>query len=321
MNSRKCIGGNSITVPYPAGMDWFHCNMCFLNQNETFYITSCGHILCQKCITQDKCSVCKRACRHLSLSDNMKAQEKIFFRNHKQIAQKYFDHLAQVSSFQKQQFALQLAFYKHYLCKSQRALQDALQKVNSQESELKSMKKDNAELRTLVSALKGSLSRSQNNNRLCTPRPVAITSPSQTVTPQQSNHDISHPSSVESLLRGVSRSGGQSQPVSAGRVQERTTPISSYGSPMSTSSFSHRATSQSSSVLNVPLLEQLSNVSRDYSQTQLANNSPQLLSAGGLIESCMTPSSNTDRLRAIRLSFTPRTSCSYSSGAFSNKKN
>ncbi|XP_041420822.1 RING finger protein 212B isoform X2 [Xenopus laevis] len=301
-------------------MDWFHCNMCFLNQNEPFHITSCGHLLCQKCISQDKCSVCKRACRYLSLSDNMKPQEKIYFRNHKQLAQKYFEQFAQVSSFQKQQFELQMAFYKHYLCKTQRALQDALRKVDSQESELKSMKKDNAELRTLVSALKGSLSRSQNNNRLCTPRPVAITSPTQTVTPQQSNLDTSRSSSLESLLRGLSRSGGQSQPVSAGRVQERTTPVSSYGSPMSTSSVSHRVSSQSSSVLNRPVLEGLTNVSRDHSQTQLNNNSPRLLS-GGLMESCLTPSNSTDRLRAIRLSFTPRTPGSYSSGAFSNTKN
>ncbi|KAE8633454.1 hypothetical protein XENTR_v10001885 [Xenopus tropicalis] len=298
-------------------MDWFHCNMCFLDKNETFYITNCGHIHCQKCVTQDKCSVCKRACKYLQISDNMKPQEKIFFRHHKQIAQKYFDQITQVSSFQKQQLELQMAFYKHYLCKTQRALQDALQKVNSQESELKTVKKDNAELRTLVSALKGSLTRSQNNNRLYIPRPVAITSPSQTVTPQQSNHDTSRSSSAESLLRGLSRSGGQSQPLSAGRVQERTTPISSYESPMSTRSSSNRMSSQTSNVLNVPLLEMHSNVSRDNSQT---HNSPRIYS-GGLMESNMTPCSSTDRLRALRLSFTPRTPGSYHSAAVSSTKN
>ncbi|KAM4706992.1 E3 ubiquitin-protein ligase RNF212B [Discoglossus pictus] len=210
-------------------MDWFHCNVCFLRQDATFYITSCGHILCQACITRDYCSVCRTACKYLALSENLKPQEKIYFRGLKETAQKYFDHIAQVWSFQKQQNNLLLAFYKHHINKTQNALQEALQKIDNQEREMKAMKKDNEELRSLVTILKGSLSRSQSNSRTCTPRPVAITSPSQTVTPRHSSQHcsqvVSRSSSAESIPYRVSRSGGPSQPASAGGVQNRTTPI------------------------------------------------------------------------------------------------
>ncbi|XP_056382262.1 RING finger protein 212B isoform X9 [Hyla sarda] len=33
-------------------MDWFHCNVCHTRQETTFYVTSCGHILCKTCITE-----------------------------------------------------------------------------------------------------------------------------------------------------------------------------------------------------------------------------------------------------------------------------
>ncbi|XP_075067286.1 E3 ubiquitin-protein ligase RNF212B isoform X2 [Mixophyes fleayi] len=224
-------------------MDWLHCNVCHLQQGNTFYITSCGHILCQACITQDYCSVCRTACKYLPVSENLKPQEKIYFRSPRDTVQTYFKNIAQAWSFQKQQHDLHVMFYKQYLTKNQNTLQVALQKIHSQENELKVIKKENDELRSLVTHLKGSLSRSQSNSRSCTPRPVAITSPSQTVTPRHSSQHcgqvVSRSSSVESYVR--SHSGTGSQPTSANRTQDRTTPISSsQGSPMSGHSMSYR---------------------------------------------------------------------------------
>ncbi|XP_075425166.1 E3 ubiquitin-protein ligase RNF212B isoform X2 [Ascaphus truei] len=297
-------------------MDWFHCNLCFLREDTAFYVTSCGHILCQMCVTRDYCSVCRTACKYLALSENLKPQEKIFFRGLKETAQKYFDHIAQVWSFQKQQGDLTMAFYKQHLSKTQNALQEALLKIDNQERELKATKRDNTELRSLVSLLKGSLSRSQSSSRSCTPRPVAITSPTQTVTPRHSSQHcsqvVSRSSSVDSIPYRVSRSGERSS-ASTGRVQDRTTPITpSHGSPMSGHSGPYRFPSHSSSMVNFPFLGEQSTDSVDRLQTHTDRSTPRIYS-GDRRESSVTPGSSTDRLRAIQLTFTPRTPGSHHS--------
>ncbi|XP_042798680.1 RING finger protein 212B isoform X3 [Panthera tigris] len=183
-------------------MDWFHCNWCCRKDGDNFFVTSCGHIFCKKCVTLEKCAVCGTACKHLALSDNLKPQEKIYFKSPVETALQYFSHISQVWSFQKKQTDLLIAFYKHRITKLEAAMQEAQQTVTSQEKELSVLKKENGELKKFLAILKESPNWYQGS-RSATPRPVGITSPSQSVTPrpssQHSSQVVSRSSSVESV--------------------------------------------------------------------------------------------------------------------------
>ncbi|XP_058521345.1 RING finger protein 212B [Ochotona princeps] len=241
-------------------MDWFHCNQCFRKDGAHFFVTSCGHIFCKKCMTLEKCAVCGTACKHLALSDNLKPQEKMFFRSPVETALQYFNHISQVWRFQKKQTDLLIAFQKHRVTKLEAAMQEAQQTMAKQQKELSVLKKENEELKKYLAVLKESPSRYQGN-RLSTPRPVAITSPSQSVTPrpssQQSSQVVSRPSSVESIAYRVAAFGSMGQ----GRgLQGRSTPRDSYTetpSPASSHSLSYRPSSASSGQATFPFRSSL----------------------------------------------------------------
>ncbi|XP_012393343.1 RING finger protein 212B [Orcinus orca] len=231
-------------------MDWFHCNLCFRKDGAHFFVTSCGHIFCKKCLTLDKCAVCGTACKYLALSDNLKPQEKMYFKSPVETALQYFSHISQVWSFQKKQTDLLIAFYKHRITKLEAATQEAQQTLTNQDKELSVLRKENGELKKLLAILKESPSWYQGS-RSTTPRPVGITSPSQSVTPrpssQHSSQVVSRSSSVESILyRGAGFSNlGQG----ARALQGRSTPRDSFTetpSPASTHSLSYRPSSASS---------------------------------------------------------------------------
>ncbi|XP_077764762.1 E3 ubiquitin-protein ligase RNF212B isoform X3 [Canis aureus] len=201
-------------------MDWFHCNQCFRKDGDHFFVTSCGHIFCKKCVTLEKCTLCGTACKHLALSGNLKPQEKIYFKSPVETALQYFSHISQVWRFQKKQTDLLIAFYKHRITKLEAAMQEAQQTVTSQE-------------------------------KSATPRPVGITSPSQSVTPrpssQHSSQVVSRSSSAESIPYRVS--GFSSLGAGARGLQGRSTPRDSYietPSPASTHSLSYRPSPASS---------------------------------------------------------------------------
>ncbi|XP_020839563.1 E3 ubiquitin-protein ligase RNF212B [Phascolarctos cinereus] len=233
-------------------MDWFHCNQCFRKDGTHFFVTSCGHIFCKKCVTKEKCAVCGAACKHLALSDNLKPQEKMFFKSPVETAMKYFSHISQqVWSFQKKQTDLLITFYKQRLSKSEAAMQEAQRTVASQDKELVVLRKENGELKKFLAILKESPSRCQGS-RSTTPRPVGITSPSQSVTPrpssQNSNQVVSRSSSLESIPYRVPGFGSFGQQGNRG-LQGRNTPRESYAdtpSPASTNSLSYWALSASS---------------------------------------------------------------------------
>ncbi|XP_076983296.1 E3 ubiquitin-protein ligase RNF212B [Tamandua tetradactyla] len=244
-------------------MDWFHCNQCYRKDGAHFFVTSCGHIFCKKCVTLEKCAVCGTACKHLALSDNLKPQEKMFFRSPVETALQYFSHISQVWNFQKKQTDLLIAFYKHRLTKLEAAMQEAQQTIASQNKELSVLRKENEELKKFLAILKESPSWYQGG-RSTTPRPVGITSPSQSVTPrpisQHSSQVVSRSSSVESIPYGVA-GFGRLGPQGGRGLQGRSTPRDSYTetpSPASTHSLSYRPSSASSGQGIFPFIPSLS---------------------------------------------------------------
>ncbi|XP_068098506.1 RING finger protein 212B [Hyperolius riggenbachi] len=283
-------------------MEWFHCNICYLQQGDSFLITSCGHILCQACTAQDYCRVCRTACKYLPITENLKPQEKIYFRSPKETTAKYFNNISQVCSFQKQQQEQYLAFCKQCFTKIQNALQEALQKMKIQENELKAARQENAELKSCVSHLRDCLSRSQSNSRYSTPRPIAITPPSQTGTPnsQQSGRVASWQSSVRT------HSGG-SHPTSGSRTENKTTPVaSSQGPSVSGHSRSYSLPTQVISTPNLSYSTERSNMYRNQLPTP-PNTVQSSIVLTTAMESSATPRNSMDRLRVLQLQFTPRT--------------
>ncbi|KAL0602818.1 RING finger protein 212B [Plecturocebus cupreus] len=156
----------------------------------------------------------------------------------------------EVWSFQKKQTDLLLAFYKHRITKLETAMQEVQQALVSQDKELSVLRKENGELKKLLAILKESPSWYQGS-RSTTPRPVGITSPSQSVTPrpssQHSSQVVSRSSSAESIPYREAGFGNFQQ---GGRgLQERRTPRNPYNetpSPASTHSLCYRPSSASS---------------------------------------------------------------------------
>nr|XP_028707250.1 RING finger protein 212B isoform X6 [Macaca mulatta] len=180
----------------------------------------------------------------------LKPQEKMFFKSPVETALQYFSHISQVWSFQKKQTDLLIAFYKHRITKLETAMQEAQQALVSQDKELSVLRKENGELKKFLAILKESPSRYQGS-RSTTPRPVGITSPSQSVTPrpsfQHSSQVVSRSSSAESIPYREAGFGGLGQ--GSRGLQGRRTPRDSYNetpSPASTHSLSYRPSSASS---------------------------------------------------------------------------
>uniref|UniRef100_A0A2K5Y356 Ring finger protein 212B n=1 Tax=Mandrillus leucophaeus TaxID=9568 RepID=A0A2K5Y356_MANLE len=196
-------------------MDWFHCNQCFRKDGAHFFVTSCGHIFCKTCVTLEKCAVCGTACKHLALSDNLKPQEKMFFKSPVETALQYFTD------------------WFHLLPR-----------------ELSVLRKENGELKKFLAILKESPSRYQGSRSVLS-APILTQPPENSFTPrpsfQHSSQVVSRSSSAESIPYREAGFGGLGQ---GGRgLQGRRTPRDSYNetpSPASTHSLSYRPSSASS---------------------------------------------------------------------------
>ncbi|XP_068777924.1 RING finger protein 212B isoform X6 [Struthio camelus] len=166
------------------GTDWFHCNRCFRQEGAQFSVTSCGHVLCRQCAgAAGKCPVCGAACKSLRLSDEMRPQEKLFFESPAAVALKRLARVSQAWRFQRAQTDLLLAFREDEARRARAALQETRQALAARHRELEALRRENGELRQHLRALQVSPGW-RPGSRTATPRPVGVTSPAQTVTPQ-----------------------------------------------------------------------------------------------------------------------------------------
>ncbi|XP_064415583.1 RING finger protein 212B [Latimeria chalumnae] len=302
-------------------MDWFHCNKCFRQDGASFCVTNCGHIICEKCSEKEKCSVCGTACRNLILSNDMTPQVKMYFTSLTETTQRYLAHVAQVWSFQKKQLDRLVSFYKHKVSKMEAIVHEARQKLILQEKEFAVLKKENAELKKLLSILKASPSQS---GRTSTPRQVAITSPTNIVTPWRNNNSqhsgqvVSRAGSVDSLTYRVSRSGGQPTSGAPSSLSGRSSPQEiSTGTPSAGAAhgLSYRSSHHSSvapQMVNfsyrAPLESQPGSALRSRARDAPQNQSRLVSPAGipGVTDHQHTPVQAEQRRGPIQLSFTPR---------------
>ncbi|XP_056149850.1 RING finger protein 212B-like [Lampris incognitus] len=94
-------------------MDWFHCNHCFRRKGQNFSVSSCGHIFCEGCIKPKHCSICGSSCSYLPITDQMKPEEKMFFRDPVELIQSRLEHIKKIALFQHTQKARITAYFKH----------------------------------------------------------------------------------------------------------------------------------------------------------------------------------------------------------------
>uniref|UniRef100_A0A8C0VNM9 Ring finger protein 212B n=1 Tax=Cyanistes caeruleus TaxID=156563 RepID=A0A8C0VNM9_CYACU len=130
-------------------MDWFHCARCFRQDGTQFTITSCGHILCEGCGGTGPCPVCATACRYLPLSQQMRPEVKVFFKNPVAIALKHLAHVMQVWRFQKAQAQLLVDLHRDRARQMQAELEKAREELRETRRELESLRQENAELRRI----------------------------------------------------------------------------------------------------------------------------------------------------------------------------
>ncbi|XP_066578998.1 RING finger protein 212B [Amia ocellicauda] len=129
-------------------MDWLHCNRCFRTEAARLCVSSCGHTCCQSCASPEKCGVCGAPCKYLLLSDKMKAQEQVYFRDTVELTQNRLEHLTQISLFQKTQMVRVLSFFKRKSSELERRLEEVCKASHREISELR---KENSELKRLLS--------------------------------------------------------------------------------------------------------------------------------------------------------------------------
>ncbi|KAB5579852.1 hypothetical protein PHYPO_G00199710 [Pangasianodon hypophthalmus] len=174
-------------------MDWFHCNNCFLRRGNNFVVSSCGHVLCESCIKPNHCCVCQSSCSYLPISDQMKPQEQMFFKDPISIIHTRLERIAQIATFQRKQKERVIAFHKHKFAEMERRLKEVSEQCHRQVSELR---KENAELKKPLSQRRVSPGTFKANGIPRMTLPVAVTSP---VTPR--SRTVSRSGSGEPMER------------------------------------------------------------------------------------------------------------------------
>uniref|UniRef100_A0A3B4WC22 Si:ch211-10e2.1 n=1 Tax=Seriola lalandi dorsalis TaxID=1841481 RepID=A0A3B4WC22_SERLL len=147
-------------------MDWFHCNQCFKRSGAMFAISSCGHICCEPCI-KSQCSVCGASCSYLPITDQMKPQEKVFFKDPVKLIQSRLEHISQRTQMERVS-----AHFKHKSVE----MEGRLKEVTEQGYQLSELERETAELKKPLSQRRVSPGQFQINAQRMS-LPVAVTSP------------------------------------------------------------------------------------------------------------------------------------------------
>ncbi|KAE9554080.1 hypothetical protein FO519_002722 [Halicephalobus sp. NKZ332] len=88
-------------------MSWVHCNSCFLEpgkDNKNFYISNCGHILCQQCQHQKKCPSCgNEDYKALKIDSNLPSNIRDYFNDVSKMMNTATRKILDVKSFQDSQ--------------------------------------------------------------------------------------------------------------------------------------------------------------------------------------------------------------------------
>nr|XP_026654933.1 RING finger protein 212B [Zonotrichia albicollis] len=167
-------------------MDWFHCCRCFRQDGARFAITNCGHILCEGCGGSGPCPVCDTACRYLPISDQMRPEEKVFFKNPVALALKHLAHITQVWRFQTAQAQLLVDLHRDRTRRVQAELDKAREELGERRRELESLRRENEELRRMQVAPKAPLPLPWPPN--CPPKPSCSFFHPQNSLPSPSSH-------------------------------------------------------------------------------------------------------------------------------------
>ncbi|XP_058481901.1 RING finger protein 212B-like isoform X2 [Solea solea] len=171
-------------------MDWFHCNKCFTRRAASFAVSSCGHICCESCITSKQCSVCGSDCRYLPITDKMKPQEKVFFKDPVKLMESRLAHILQIALFQQKQMERIAMHLKHKSVELERRLKEVTEQGDRQLSELErengvlkkqllELKRENAKLKKPLSQRRVSPGQLQTDGAQKMTFPVAVTSRAQ----------------------------------------------------------------------------------------------------------------------------------------------
>ncbi|KAM8839403.1 uncharacterized protein ACB058_015793 isoform 5-T5 [Synchiropus picturatus] len=78
-------------------MEWFHCNHCKVKSRTKFAVSRCGHIFCEACLNPKQCTVCGATGRYLAITDKMKPEEKLYFKDPAKLFQSRLENIAKVS--------------------------------------------------------------------------------------------------------------------------------------------------------------------------------------------------------------------------------
>ncbi|XP_035286105.1 RING finger protein 212B-like isoform X2 [Anguilla anguilla] len=215
-----------------SAMDWLHCNLCFQRDGRNLAVSSCGHISCEGCVNPEQCNICGAICSYLPISDKMKPQEKVYFKDPVKLLQSRLEHIAQIAAFQHRQKDRTLAYFKQKVLDLERRVKEIMEQSYRELSELR---RENSELKKPLSQRRVSPGQFQSSSSYRLSRPVAVTPP---VTPRLRICNVSHPGSGEPMER--LRDGRSHGPVTPGSafslsslssLQDPRTPTGHLGTP------------------------------------------------------------------------------------------